>query len=359
MNCLKHCKQANIPADVFIKSLSLYYKMGWNPGYKTLFHDNREMIVDKLIERESLSFYRFFFPDDKIKSSRFRSLRLSSSVANNNREQRYINIYRIFSMIHDRDADFKLTIPEIMDLVRLFYDRLPEGKRIAYQKVASDEAGLLSQEKRSRREDIEKMIDLYETIKKENIVEHGHLNLCFMLDFLNMEIFKIPDHEAIALLIYYILNMVDGYHVTHYESFFEKMLVNRDEYRQLLKTSVFQWSEGLADVTPLRRFFIRLYNNLYDSLSETARDYEYENNLAINKTDYVENTIYKLPEVFSKDDVRKRHPTVSDSTINRTLKRLHEQNKIRPLGKGRAAKWMRIDTKENDRNQLYFDLGDE
>jgi len=65
--------------------------------------------------------------------------------------------------------------------------------------------------------------------------------------------------------------------------------------------------------------------------------------------------------VFSKDDIRLKHPLISDSTINRTLKRLQQENKIRPLGKGRSAKWIKLYKKEKKskiQEQLNFDLGD-
>ena len=99
---------------------------------------------------------------------------------------------------------------------------------------------------------------------------------------------------------------------------------------------------------------------LYYDLSERARDFEYESKLEISKSDYIENTIMKLDEVFAKEEIRKRHPLISDSTINRTLKRLQEEDKIRPLGKGRSAKWIKLvkSTKKlNYQEQLNLDLG--
>ena len=43
---------------------------------------------------------------------------------------------------------------------------------------------------------------------------------------------------------------------------------------------------------------------------------------------YLNNDHYKLDEIFTKDDIRNIHPYISDSTINRTLKRLRDENKI-------------------------------
>jgi predicted HTH transcriptional regulator len=71
-----------------------------------------------------------------------------------------------------------------------------------------------------------------------------------------------------------------------------------------------------------------------------AHEYAFEKEL--NKSDNIENSILKMEEIFTKEDIRKRHPNVSDATIDRTLKRLKDEDKIRPLGKGRSSKWQRI-----------------
>ena len=63
--------------------------------------------------------------------------------------------------------------------------------------------------------------------------------------------------------------------------------------------------------------------------------------LSIKSTN-IENTINKLPNIFTKDQIREIHPYVSESTINRALQKLRDENKIKPLGKGRSAKWRKI-----------------
>ena len=81
--------------------------------------------------------------------------------------------------------------------------------------------------------------------------------------------------------------------------------------------------------------------------------YEYDSKL--NKGDNIENTIYRVPQIFTKDDIRIKHPYVSDSTINRTLQRLRDEGKISPLGTGRSAKWMRV-TQTPERFNPYEQL---
>jgi len=176
---------------------------------------------------------------------------------------------------------------------------------------------------------------------------------------LHMDIFKFEEQRPLATLILYILLLQENFIVTRYVSFFEKLLLNIKEYQSLLDKTRFGWSEGFSEIMPLLRFMLKMYLSLYQQLYEQARDYEYENSLEISKSDYIENTIDKLNDVFSKEDIRLKHPLISDSTINRTLKRMQEENKIRPLGKGRSAKWIKLYQKEKKpkiQEQLNFDL---
>ena len=153
--------------------------------------------------------------------------------------------------------------------------------------------------------------------------------------------------------------MIDaGLDVSYYVSFFPKLLLKKDEYLKLLHQSSFRWNEGLSEVMPLIKFMISVYDEMYQDLEVLVRDIHFESDLSIKKTDFVENIILKMPETFSKQDIRKKHPHVSDSTINRTLKRLQEEDKIRSLGKGRSAKWVKIMNQENKSGQLKFRLDD-
>jgi len=49
-----------------------------------------------------------------------------------------------------------------------------------------------------------------------------------------------------------------------------------------------------------------------------------------------------MPQVFTRDMIKEQCPQLSDSTINRALKRLKDENKIRPNGTGRSATWVKL-----------------
>jgi hypothetical protein len=51
----------------------------------------------------------------------------------------------------------------------------------------------------------------------------------------------------------------------------------------------------------------------YKRTDEIVKEFEYDQNL--NKGNNVENTITKLPSIFTKEDIRAFHPYISESTL--------------------------------------------
>jgi hypothetical protein len=289
-------------------------------------------------------------------------LQLDSTRPKNRGETLYKNIIEVFKIVHaPRSSSFELTVTEINNLVTLLFKDYYSKDLLTYQKSERVKHSLLSTESVSKRETLESMIALYSTIRKSNEYEQSYVNLNFMVDFMNMEIYKIPEDDVVATLVYYIICIQDGIIASQYVSFFRKLLLNLKEFNTAKEFTKMNWKDGYSEINPLHRFMLKLHYDLYIELDELARDYQYESSLEISKSDYIENTIDKLNQIFSKEDIRLKHPLISDSTINRTLKRMQEDNKIRPLGKGRSAKWTKLyqkETKKTILKQMNFDLGE-
>ena len=362
MKCLENITKKQIPNDVIVNSLRLYREIGKNQQYNQLFQDDFEFMSKQLTFQEAYSFYRCFYYDLKIPESRLKSLQLESSRPKNRAETLYKNILEVFQIVHTpRRTPFELTVTEIHNLVLLLYKEYYTKDQLAYQKIERVKHSLLSNETVSKRESLEQMIALYSSIRRANEYEQSYVNLNFMVDLMNMDIYKIPDGDIVSILVYYIICMQDGISATHYVSFFSKLLINLKEFNTAKDFSKMNWKDGYSEINPLHRLMLRIHYELYVELEDLARDYQYESSLEISKSDYIENTIDKLNQIFSKEDIRLKHPLISDSTINRTLKRMQEENKIRPLGKGRSAKWTKLyqkETKKSILKQMNFDLGE-
>ncbi|MDD3129438.1 MAG: hypothetical protein PHF05_03455 [Candidatus Izemoplasmatales bacterium] len=362
MSCLDRIKVNLVTHEIFKNTTRLYLEMGKNPLYEQIFNDNIEYIKKDIANKNAEHFYKLFFASDfSLRENRYRSLLLDSSVANNRSEQLYKNIVEIFNRIHVADVEqFNLDLGEINDLFTLMFNGVLSKEQLKYRKFGKKKGMFLSETK-SMREELEKYLIQINSIAKERSIEPIFLYLNFMVDFMNMQIFDMPYNESLAILIFYILMVENHYQAANYLSFFQKLNYYKIDYEDILNKIKIQSAQGLPDLMPLMSFLINIFNGIYFELEEISRNHQFDQNLEISKTDYVENTINKLPEVFSKEDIRVKHPSISESTINRTLKRLSDENIIRALGVGRNAKWVKIAKKQSKHKfegQMNLDLGE-
>ncbi|MDY0023386.1 MAG: hypothetical protein RBR66_00500 [Candidatus Izemoplasmatales bacterium] len=362
MRCLDRIKVNLVTHEVFNNTTNLYYEMGKNQFYDEIFEKNIENIKNDIASKNAEYFFKiFFYGDFQIRESRFRTLLLDSSVANNKAEQLYKNLISIFRKIHVENVDaFNLDLGEINDLFLLLFNDVLTRDKLKYRKFGKKQ-GLFMSETKSMREELEKYLDEVNKVAKEKSIEPIFLYLNFMIDFITMEVFDMPYNESLGVLIFYTLMVENHFKAANYLSFFQKMNLYKPDYQDIFNRISIQSKQGLPDLMPLMNFFINIFNSFYIELQSVSRDYIYDQEIGINKTDYVENTIHKLPDVFSKEDIRKHHAGISDSTINRTLKRLSDENIIRAVGVGRSAKWVKIvkkETKHKFDGQIKMDLGE-
>ena len=194
------------------------------------------------------------------------------------------------------------------------------------------------------------IISIYNTNLKSGKTEVQYLNTSFLVDFIKLS--PVYDHnELIAIIIYYVLLLKTDITCFAYVSFFKELLAKEDEYKKNLNTSFFMYEEGMTNISELFKLFLDIEFKSYEELRMMRR--ENEQDKVLSKASSVETVIYKLPETFSKDDIRKRLPTVSDTTIDRVLSSLQEQGKIMPIGRGRGAKWVRLDNSYEEKRLLF------
>jgi len=87
-------------------------------------------------------------------------------------------------------------------------------------------------------------------------------------------------------------------------------------------------------------FILDIIDSELNEFNETIKKIRYKNKGL--KSDNIILTILRLPDIFTKDDIRATNPDVSDATINRALISLRDNELIMPLGTGRSAKWKKI-----------------
>ena len=166
--------------------------------------------------------------------------------------------------------------------------------------------------------------------------------LNYLIDLYAIKPFTM-NNDTLIYLIMYLLLLKSDCEALKYVSLFELIYTNKHELDDTFKEAIYNYNEGLPQVLSFIRFMTKLVLDLYKKTDDILYAYKDEQNLA--KADNIENTIMKLNNIFTKEDIRLVHPYVSESTINRVLLKLRDENIIRPLGKGRSAKWIKVGLK--------------
>ncbi|PAT01207.1 hypothetical protein CI105_07605, partial [Candidatus Izimaplasma bacterium ZiA1] len=272
----------------------------------------------------------------------------------NKTEQFIVNLKQAIIKIHLETDTFELFTNEIYDLYRFLYKNVLSDSKLQFRKMENKKKNrtFLSSKYVNKREELEDLIKEFKNVIDSSTYESSFVILNFYIDLINIKPF-VEMNDEIALVVLYILLLANGYESYYFVSFMQLLHENKDTFKKIVLTASFNWEEGFAQLLPLHRFFNKLSLKSFEILNEIIRDYNFDKQL--NKSNNIENTINKLDEIFTKDEIRIQHPFISDSTINRTLKRMRDDDLIRPLGKGRGAKWIKLYKREN-KNKFFEQL---
>ena len=346
MNCMENLHRTQIPNDVVMDYIKLYKSIGINRyNHDTLMTDY-DVMVRQTVRNDTYFFAKIF--NVNVTDARFKSLIYKDVKPKNKDEKLVLNLKKAFTKIHKDTSSFELLVTEVQDLMKFLYSDILSNPKMQFRKIERKErnVNLLTSKHTSTRESLDQLIQLYNNAVQNSEYEVSYIIVNFYIDFINIKPFHDKNNE-IGLMLIYILLLTNGFEVYEYISFMERVYRNLNEFESDVVKSSFNWEIGYAQILPLHKFIVDRSTEAYYTLNDLVRDYEFDKQL--NKSNNIENTINKLDDIFSKDDIRNIHPYISDSTINRTLKRLRDDSKIRPMGKGRSAKWMKLYKSESSK----------
>ena len=164
------------------------------------------------------------------------------------------------------------------------------------------------------------------------------LTSLFVLDFLSIHPFN-DGNGRMARLLTLLLLYQYGFEVGRYISL-EKIVESRKEdYYESLRLSSVRWHQNQQNPFPwinyLLSTILAAYKELEDRVGLVTTGSQNKNN-RIRR--FVEGRITP----FTKADVRKACPDISEATINRVLRDLRDEGIIAPSGLGRSAKWNKV-----------------
>lgn len=337
--CLNRLESYHIPHDVISHYLAVYRFIGRNDEFLSTLDLDYETFVAQTIREDS-----FFLSDLlglKIKEERLKSIILRGIKPQTHDEKVLTKIKEAMILMHQNIESFELIANEIVSLLQFIYGDIATANELTFDRLkkADDKVkSLLDSKTVSKRSELEALVVKYQEGIDKFGFEKGFVATAFYLDFVSLHPFM-KYNETISFLMLYLLMLNSDYRCFHVVSFFEKLHGRRLEFKEILEESLKNHKEGLSSPIPLHRFLLTVTHEAYKEMHGVIKNYTFDHQY--NKSDYLENSVSRLPEVFTKEDLRHLHPTVSDSTINRTLNRLKDEGKISPLGKGRSAKWMK------------------
>lgn len=336
MQALKNVDRHNYKNEDVRKLIKLYQYKGKEFYYESILSQDIAVIKRQLVIKNCYFLVKYL--GIEIADKRLKLLLTKDSKPKNKEEQLISNIKNVLTISANQGHQFELVTNEITLLVNKLFENIKKVKLSSHNVEYKD--NLLTFEKTvSMRQELDEILNQYEDLLATEDYEIVSLVMNFYIDFINVKPFT-EENELIALFVINNLLLREHFDINMYQSFFEELFNYKSEFEKLSIEASYNYKDGYPRTEELTRLIVNILINNYVKLEKMIRDYQFDNKL--NKTNNIENTIYRLNQTFTKEDIRKFHPYVSESTINRTLKKLRDEGKISPLGTGRSASWIRV-----------------
>ncbi len=348
MKSITNLSRAIVPNELIPKLTHVYKYIGKNFYYDEILKKDKELLSYNNLEKNA--YFLALLKELNISENRLRLLIKKKSEPKTNDELFLYNCLESLVRINKYILKHTFSTNDFFDLIQLLYKNT--GKRAIYSKCSvqdvnigltyiQDGKEILVTTATSKKMLLDALIYKYNCAIESKQYEPILVITNFYIDFINVSPF-IEDNEFVAVLAVYMLLYNNGIYIFNFYSFFQKIYNKIDDLRAITIASSYNWSVGFSRFENLYDLFLDIITDLYVEADDYVRGYMFDQ--TINKSVLVENTIKELGNVFTKREIMNRNKTISESTVNRTLEKLREDNRIKPTGKGRSAKWIKVDS---------------
>jgi len=314
------------PQSTVIKLTKAYQNIGKNE----LYLYNTKCEIDKIREYTIKldSYYLYKFSNSVVTDARQRLIILKNSNPRTKDEYVLSNMKYILASLFQKSELKLLDFDEILNITNHIFD---DNTKFGVFLNRSTNSII---EKKSSYNNI---VDVFKRV--DNQYDRLTLAILLFIDFHNLAPLTSHNDVIEIVLLYYMLLFSDVKSL-YFSSFIKHLYHQREKFYSLVKETEKNWAEGLSNTTLLVDFILDLINKNYEETQIVVKNrIEDLKNL---KHDNIEITIKNFKSKFTKENIRNYHPFVSDSTINRALKKLRDENLIKPLTTGRSAYWVRV-----------------
>ena len=183
-----------------------------------------------------------------------------------------------------------------------------------------------------------KLIEGWQISLKEKNVHPLIALAAFNLDFLCIHPFRDGNGRVSRLLL--LLQCYSlGLEVGRYISLERLIEQNKERYYETLQESSQSWHEGKHDPWPYINYLLYILKIAYQEFENRVGQMKTPRG---GKTELVEAAIASFEKEFAISDLEKACPGVSRDMIRIVMNRLRKQKRLKILGRGRDAKWIKI-----------------
>ena len=130
-----------------------------------------------------------------------------------------------------------------------------------------------------------------------------------------------------------------GYFVGRYISIEMLIEESKESYYEELKRSSEKWHTGENDEIPFIRYMLGVLLKAYEECDDR---FNFIGNEKLTSPERVLSVIQRSLEPLSKKDIMILCPDISQRTIERALKELYDNSKIKQIGSGRSTKYVKL-----------------
>lgn len=164
---------------------------------------------------------------------------------------------------------------------------------------------------------------------------------CLLLDFLCIHPFR-DGNGRVSRLLSLLAFYHHGYSVGRFISHERIVEQTKEDYYEALRRSSRGWHEGKHDVLPWFNYLLSTLRIAYREFEERAGR---QRPLKGSKSEIVAYALESVESPFGIADIERLCPSVSRDTIRLVMNRWREDGRLEALGRGRDAKWRRLEKK--------------
>ncbi len=342
MSSLKNLQRVTYTNEMVMTLIKLYQFHGKEFYYENVLKSDANAFTREVILRDTFFLTKLFNLD--VTEHRLKQVVKNDNLPRTNDEKIAANLKKLIATTCQNYSSIEYNIYLVRTLVELIFK---DVKKVSFEKnTGKEKFSLLTETKnKTREEDLADLLNNFTKLSIESETESTNLICNFYIDFIHLKPFK-ENNDLIGLILIYVLLFKKGFTQFKYVSFFEMIFLRKEEMNRCRIEASYNWEDGFAKVEPLNQFIVKILLDNYKLVEEILKDYTFDSKL--NKSNSIENTILKGPQTFTKDDIRKIHPTYSDSTINRALEKLKAEGKLNVMGTGRSARWHKVNMNSDD-----------